>query len=80
MAGRGYVQLAVRTDPTNSGRMIIADLGRRDQIALLDNIERGHVRALVEELRCRVNQHPVLLCNVQETIWRKAGAVWNLHR
>ncbi len=69
------VELVVRPDAADAGRMVEAFLRGRDQFALLHDRRHCDVRTLVEELGGREGQYPVLLDGEQKAVLREADAV-----
>ena len=63
----------------DAGGVVVGLFLGRDQLALLDDHGRSHVRAFIEELGRREQQHAVLLDDVQEAVLREADAVGDLH-
>ena len=69
------VDLVVRPDGADPRRVVVAFLLDRNQLATRNHFKGGDVGALVEELGRRIDQHAVLLGDVEEAIVGKAGTV-----
>ena len=69
------VELVVRSDAADAGRVVEALLRRRDQLALFHDDTSRHIGTFIEELRRRELQHPVLLGDIEHAVAGEADSV-----